>query len=236
MVLKVLAEHGASMGVSQIAQATGLGKSTAHRLLASLARAEFVRVEPQSRQYSLGGGLLQLTANWLSGFGIRTVALPHLRKLRRATRETVSLNVREGNFRIAIERLDTSHEVRFVVEIGRAIPLHVGATGKAILAFLTESERKEALEHTGTNQDELACLHEELARIRRVGAAISTGERVKGTRSISAPVFGSEGAVIASISILSLESRLNESDVEKFRHLVIDTANNISKELGFSGH
>lgn len=236
MVLKVLAESGASMGVSQIAQATGLGKTTAHRLLASLTRADFVRVEPKSRQYSLGGGLLQLTANWLSGFGIRTVALPHLRALRQQTSETVSLNIRDGDTRVAIERLDTSHEVRFVVELGRAIPLHVGATGKAILAFLPESEMHEALESAGTDIGDLSRLHDELAKIRRAGAAISTGERVPGTRSISAPVFGSEGTVIASISILSLESRLDETDITKFQRMVIETAKNVSGDLGFAGH
>lgn len=235
MVLKVLAEGGASMGVSQIAQATGLGKSTAHRLLASLARADFVRVEPKSRQYSLGGGLLQLTANWLGGFGIRTVALPHLRALRQKTRETVSLNIRDGDCRVAIERLDTAHEVRFVVDLGRPVPLHVGATGKAILAFLPESEVNEALASAGVDGAACIRIREDLQKIRRVGAAISTGERVPGTRSISSPVFDSEAAVIASVSILSLESRLNEPDVANFQRMVVETAKNISSDLGFPG-
>jgi DNA-binding IclR family transcriptional regulator len=112
----------------------------------------------------------------------------------------------------------------------------VGATGKAILAFLPESEMHEALESAGTDIGDLSRLHDELAKIRRAGAAISTGERVPGTRSISAPVFGSEGTVIASISILSLESRLDETDITKFQRMVIETAKNVSGDLGFAGH
>ena len=105
-VLQVLAEGGWAMGMSEIARATGLGKSTTHRLLASLTRAGFVRVEPIPRQYSLGRGLLQLTTTWLQGVEIRSVAVPHLRSLRHETRETVSLNVRDGDNRVAVERLE----------------------------------------------------------------------------------------------------------------------------------
>lgn len=233
-VLQVLAAGGWAMGVSEIAQATGLGKSTAHRLLASLTRAEFVRLEPRTRRYSLGHGLMQLTTTWLQGVEIRTAAIPHLRSLRQKTGETVSLNVRDGDSRVAVERLDTSHEIRFVAELGQALPLHIGASGKAILANLPETELHDVLERTVIAKTAERSLRTELAGIRRRGVACTSGERLPGTRSIAAPVFGADGAVVASVSILSIQSRLQGVDEAPFRKLARAAAANISSDLGWS--
>lgn len=234
-VLKVLSQGGWGMGVSEIAQSVGLGKSTTHRLLASLIQAEFVRMEPKSHCYTLGAGLLQLTAAWFSEIKVRAVALPHLRALRGTTKETVSLNVREGDFRIAIERLDTSHEVRFVVDLGRPLPLHIGAAGKAILAFLPEPEIHDILDAAGLTQPKTKRVLRELSEIRQAGTAYSRGERVPGSRSVSAPIFSPEGAAVASVSILSLEFRLDEINVAEFRSLAKETAINISTDFGWTG-
>jgi IclR family transcriptional regulator, KDG regulon repressor len=233
-VLKVLAQGGWGMGVSEIAQTAGLGKSTTHRLLSSLIEAEFVRMEPNSHRYTLGSGLLQLTATWFSDIKVRTVALPHLRTLRNTTKETVSLNIRDGDSRVAIERLDTSHEVRFVVDLGRPLPLHIGAAGKAILAFLPEAEISAILKTAGLDQPATNRTLREMKKIRQAGTAYSCGERVVGSRSVSAPIFSPEGAAIASVSILSLESRLDEMNLAEYRKLAGDTAKNISADFGWS--
>lgn len=233
-VLKVLSQGGWGMGVSEIAQTAGLGKSTTHRLLSSLIEAEFVRMEPKSHRYTLGSGLLQLTTTWFSEMKVRTVALPHLRTLRNTTKETVSLNIRDGDSRVAIERLDTSHEVRFVVDLGRPLPLHVGAAGKAILAFLPKSEVSAILETADLDQLTTNRTLKELKKIRQAGTAYSCGERVPGSRSVSAPVFSPEGAAIASVSILSLESRLDEMNLAAYRKLAGNTAKDISADFGWS--
>jgi DNA-binding IclR family transcriptional regulator len=234
-VLKVLAQGGWGMGVSEIARTVGLGKSTTHRLLSSLMQAEFVRMEPKSHRYTLGAGLLQLTAAWFSEIKVRAVALPHLRSLRATTEETVSLSVRDGNSRVAIERLDTSHEVRFVVDLGRPLPLHIGAAGKAILAFLPAPEIHEILQTADLDRPTTKRVLKELKDVRRAGTAYSCGERVAGSRSVSAPIFSSEGATIASVSILSMDSRLDEMNVPEFRSLAREAAKNISTDFGWSG-
>ena len=97
-VLSVLSGHR-QMGLTEISREVLLGKSTTHRLLASLIHAGLVRTDARSRQYALGYGLLQLTADWLNGLEIRTAALPHLRALRHETGETVSLSVRDADTR-----------------------------------------------------------------------------------------------------------------------------------------
>ena len=232
-VLKSLSNSGKLMGVTEIANKVNLGKSTVHRILMSLLKATLVRVDSTSHKYTLGYGLLQLTDGLLRGSEISITALPHLQYLRQETGETVSLNVREGNHRVVTERLDTSHEIRYVAEIGRPLPLHVGAGGKAILAFMEEAEILSVLEIVEMSEKQFQCLNKELKDIRIIGSAYTLGERLPGAGSISAPIFTHHGMAIASVNVLCLESRLKSKTVRDFRQLVQATAMDISQELGW---
>lgn len=232
-ILRVLSKTREGAGVSEIAKQVQLGKSTTHRLLNTLCEENLVRVDSLIGRYGLSYGLLQLTAEWLGRIDIRSTALPHLQGLQQLCGETVSLNVRDGSQRVAIERLETSHELRFVVDLGRPLPLHIGAGGKAILAFLPGDEVQRIMVQAGLGTRHRQRLRRELAEIHRLGAAHSVGERVPGAGSVSAPVFDHEGRVVGSVSILSLESRLSKRVVEKLRAELKRTCAAISAELGW---
>ena len=234
-VLQVLAEDGRGVGVSEIARRVRLGKSTTHRLLTSLCKAQLVRVEPQTRLYSLGFRLLHWTAAWLDRLDVRTKALPYLRQLREKCQETISLNLRDGHHRVAVERLETSHEVRFIVDLGRPLPLHVGAGGKAILAFLPDEEVGQILASTKVDPRSRRRILRDLAEIRRTGSAVTIGERIPGSGAVSAPVFNHEGRAVGSVSILSLAVRLPADVRESYRPLAVQAAKAISRELGWGG-
>jgi DNA-binding IclR family transcriptional regulator len=232
-ILKALSGGDGRMGLTEIARSVGLGKSTTHRILSSLCSGGLARVDPKTRQYSLGYGLLQMTASWLNGVEVRTAAIPFLRLLRQQTGETVSLNVRDADVRVTIERFDTSHEVRYVADLGRPLPLHVGAGGKAILAFAPEAEIRRILALADLGERKSQRLVEELREIRRVGWAVSIGERVPGACAVSAPVFNHQGTAVASVSILCLESTLREKAASNFGRLVRENAMSVSHELGW---
>jgi len=233
-ILRVLSEGG-PMGLTDVARQVGLGMSTTHRILASLCGVELARGDTNTRQYSLGYGLLQLTTNWLNGFEVRTAAIPVLRMLRQSTGETVCLNVRDADQRIPVERLDTSREIRYVVDLGRPQPLHAGAGGKAILAFLPDAEIHQLIDATSMSRSKAKRLMAELENIRQAGSSVTKGEQVAGACSISAPVFNHEGVVTASISILCLESTLRAKTEKDFRREVRDAAEIVSRDLGWSG-
>jgi DNA-binding IclR family transcriptional regulator len=181
----------------------------------------------------LGYGLLQLTAGLLRGSEVSIVALTHLRDLRHVTGETVSLNVRDHDHRAVVERLDTLHEIRYVAEIGRPLPLYIGAGGKAILAFMDESEVRRIQVLAKMNTEQIRQLDKELADIRANGTAYTLGERFPGAGAISAPVFNHDGEVIASVNVLCLESRLDSKTVGEFRRHVQHAGVQISRELGW---
>ena len=232
-VLTALSEGGKLMGVTEVANKVNLGKSTVHRILVSLMQATLVRIDSTSRQYSLGYGLLQLTDGLLRGSEVSITALPYLRSLRQETGETVSLNIRDNGHRVVVERLDTSHEIRYVAEIGRPLPLHVGAGGKAILAFMDETEVLSTPGVAEMNKKQIQRLTKELKEIRAAGSAYTLGERLPGAGSISAPLFNHDGMAIASVNVLCLESRLKTKTVRDFRRLVQATGMDVSQELGW---
>jgi DNA-binding IclR family transcriptional regulator len=233
-VVEALAQAGRPLGVTELARSVGLQKSTTHRLLTALTRVELTRGDVHTHRYTLGFRLLRWTTAWLDRLDVRTRALPHLRRLREKCQETVSLNLRDGHGRVAVERLETSHELRFVVDLGHPAPLHVGAGGKAILAFLPERETREVLDAAGVRGRARGLLLRDLADVRRVGSAVTRGERLAGSGAVSAPVFDHEARAIGSVSILSLAVRMPEDVVRSHRELVRETAEAVSRELGSS--
>jgi DNA-binding IclR family transcriptional regulator len=234
-ILRFLSAQPGMVGVSEIARNVGLGKSTVHRLLATLCQTGFVRADVQRGQYAIGFGLLRLTADWLNGIEIRTAALPELRKLRRQTGETVSLNMRDADMLVPIERLDTQQAIRYVVELGKPQSLHLGAGGKAILAFMPETEIDDLLASVDLGPDRTKTLRDALAQIRKDGSAVTRGEVVPGACAISAPVFNRDGTVVGSLSVLCLESTLDENTAMTFGRALRESAAEVSTVLGWSG-
>jgi len=134
-----------------------------------------------------------------------------------------------------VERLEASEEVRFVADLGKPLPLCVGAGGKAILAYLPGAEIDGVLKAARLPARKVAALRRALAEIRRSGCAVSFGERVPGSGSVSAPVFNHEGRVIGSVSILTVAVRLSPDTVRAYRELVRQAAEAVSRELGWPG-
>jgi len=123
-----------------------------------------------------------------------------------------------------------------VIELGRPLPMHVGAAGKAILAFLPEDEIAGIVARAELSSPMEKKLMKDLADVRRLGVSDTCGERVAGSRSISAPIFNHEGAAIASVSVLTLQSRMQRREGNNCRRLVKITASEISSEMGFADY
>jgi len=111
------------MTLTDLVQATGLARATAHRLAAALEVHGFVGRD--------GGGRFQLGPR-LSQPGLPTVARPALEALRDATGESVQLYVRRGDQRLCVEALESPHGLRTIVPVGAVLPLEVGSAGKVL--------------------------------------------------------------------------------------------------------
>jgi IclR family transcriptional regulator, acetate operon repressor len=223
-----------------ISQRLGLHKSTAHRLLSLLKKKGLVVVDPTTQLYSLGPALVDLAWIVLRQQDLRNVCRPYLEQLRQATNETVSLNIRMGNTRVCIEELQSDQEIKYSQAHGLTAPLHVGAPGKALLAFLPDAELDHVLAtltftpltpETITDQD---ALRVELAKTRARGYAVSVGERSPWAAAVAAPIRDRSGQTVAAVSVLGPSQRLTSRVLKELGIQVIKVAKEISAALGYS--
>lgn len=234
-VLGVLAEAGGPMGVTEIARRVRLPKSVVHYHVSALVRNRYAEARPD-RRYGLGHAALRLGRSGYANLELRARALPFLRSLHHDTWETVTVSVLAGRERVPVDQLVSPQEVKLAVELGRPFPLHAGASGRAILAFLPEAARDSLLHEplerltaeTVVDPDRLLLL---LAATREAGVAVSRGERQEGAASVAAPVFDHDG-VTGAMTVCGPLFRFDERAVQRYGQLVRAAADELSRELG----
>lgn len=227
-----------TLGSREIAHRLNIPVSTAYRFVRTLRQMGLLEQDPVTRKYQLGLRLLTLEAPILRNLDVRRIALPYMETLAEHCQETVQLTLRRGFQRVCIEVLDSPHMVRVAAARGDSLPLHSGALGKAILAFLGKGEIDRYLAtahlqrftpHTITDPSHL---RKELARIRTRGYAVSMQEVVIGAGGVAAPLFDGTGHVIASLGLSGLVHRLTAVKIEGIVPEVLHHAEKISAELG----
>ena len=192
----------------------GLHKATVIRLLASLMDAGLVERDERDR-YLLGPAVLRLAARQLAGHR-RLVGFLRdaLERIRAATGETVTVHVRVATDRVCVDELESPQAIAYRAGVGQRAPMHIGSAGKVLLAFLPDGERLALLRQlrlvriTERSITSLDRLEAELAQVRRLGYAFSSGERVIGASAVSVPVLDAEDHVVAAVSVLAPAPRL----------------------------
>jgi len=242
-IITHLTTDRAPQGVTEISKKLGLSKSGTYRILSSLKRAQWVVQDPTTKKYNLGRGALELGLSMVSQLDIRNISLPYLNELSKITHEASMLSARVGLERIYIEQIQSSHEVRQIVEMGRRFPLWSGAPGKAMLAYMEENEIEQVINNLRQSGVSVLAsgqvidtdkLREELAEIRKQGFAVSVGERLAGVAAVAAPVFGRDRRFIGAISAGGPLSRFNVDLASSYGPLVSQVARKISLQLGDS--
>lgn len=230
------------LGVAEIAQRIGLNRTTVHRLVGTLEATGMLRRDPASQKYTLSARVLQLADIFLQQSDLRSVALPAMTALRDATNETVALHIREGDARIVMTQVGANRDVRHMYRnIGQPIPLHLGAPGKVMLAFAAPAEiagyleRGNLISTTPHSVTDPATLREQLASTAQQGYAISWEERTLGVVSLAAPIFDATGAAVASVNVSGPSQRIRKQDVRAIVPLVVNTAQEISRGIGYLG-
>jgi IclR family acetate operon transcriptional repressor len=237
-VLDVFTRGELRLGVSDIARATGLSTSTAHRVLASLCTHGLVtKVGPN---YALGPRILQLAAAARDTGNLTAVARPVMTRLRDATGETVGLHVIKGSGRFVIDQVESTQPLRRTyTEWGQSIPLYQGAPSRILLAFADDPTIASVLSGplesiTSRTVVDRENLVREIDLVRRNGYTFSFEERVAGIRSVAVPLRDYTGAVIAAMSVTGPAIRVTEDWMYRTLPTILQAAADISTELGFS--
>lgn len=209
-LLLAVSESGArefhGVPLKDLAAATDLDKATAHRLLRSLARYDFVQ-QDEGGGYALGNAARALAhAATQSNLLIQRM-MPAMRAVHAATDETINLAERHQRSSVTVYEIPSPQQVRYTTRIGAASPLHLGASSRATLAFSPAALQDEILagvlvaQTLGSITDP-ATLKRTLSEIRRTGHAMSLGERVTGTNAIAVPLLNAQHEAVGSLAIL----------------------------------
>jgi DNA-binding IclR family transcriptional regulator len=204
--------------LAEVTVATGISRTTAHRLLRSLERHAFL-TRDRDAGYRLGPHLGRLARETDGPWPWQLLAHGPLARLADATGESAQLYVREGDARICVEAVESSNELRTSVPVGARLPLTAGSAGKVFLTWMAAADRErlvaQAVPLTRTTPTGKA-LAAELAAIRDRGWASSAGEREEGVGSISVPILGDEDRPLAVVSISGPVSRVGGTDPAPF--------------------
>lgn len=240
-VLETLVNSASAQGVSDLARAVNLDKSSVYRLLLMLSSAGYVTQDSESKKYRPTSKLISLGATVLARIDLREVARPFLTQLVRSTGFTAHLGAlteerwQEVVFLDQAER--SSVAILVNMSVGRVAPSYCTALGKAILAFLPESHISDADEplarQTANTLGSIRELRLNLEGVRAMGYAVDDEEYRAGLRCIAAPIRNHVGSVVAAIGISAASSMFRPEATEGLAGLVVRMADGVSRSLGY---
>ena len=215
---------------TEVVDATGYSRSTAHRLLQALEAYDLLG-DTGSRGYHLGSRLLRLANTAMRELPIRDLAHPALEDLSRVTGESAQLYVRSMNSRVCIDIAESSNELRTIVSVGAELPLTKGSAAKVFLAYALPADRARLTD--GLDSHDRDRLLQQAATAKRRGWSDSSGERETGVASVSAPILDPYDALLAVVSVSGPATRLGRIAAKRYAAAVTHTAREIESALGF---
>jgi DNA-binding IclR family transcriptional regulator len=235
-VLELLANSPNGLTLAEVGRKLRIPKSSAHCILLTFLRQDYVTRSERTRRYVLGQKVFSLASHALAGQEVREAAMPHLRQLMLTTNLTVHMGVLDGTDAILVAKVDPPGVTGLATWLGRRMEVHCTGVGKALIAYLPQSELEQFVRsrtfprHNENTIVSSRRLLQELDKVRSAGHATDDEEDEVGYRCIGVPVFQKDH-VVAAISVAgSVLQVTNENTKELLRHLT-RTADLIQKSL-----
>ncbi|MDB5795456.1 MAG: IclR family transcriptional regulator [Noviherbaspirillum sp.] len=211
-VLEAFRDGDALLSLAQLAERTGLYKSTILRLLLTLERLGYIG-RTAAGDYHIGPAPLRLGRLYQSTVRPEGVITPALQNLVNKTGESASFHVRLNDRRLCLYRIDSPQIVRDHYMPGDELPLDRGAGGVILTAFSEPFDPAYAKERENL-------------------AVISRGSLNADMAGVAAPVFDAEGKIVGALTLSGPATRFGDEAAERFRTLLIDTARQVTTALG----
>lgn len=212
-IVDFLSKNRGPQSLKDICQSLELSTTIAHRLLTTLKNSNMVFQDHRSKLYSLGWVFLEYTNKLMAEVPISPIIEPWLLKLRDLTNETVGFYIPTGTTRICLLEAESKQQIRRTVGTGNKLPIHLGAGGKVILAFMREEEKEAILRMLSMDNNEM---HDDLKLIANNGYCISEEETFTSVAALAAPVFDMHEHVIGALSISGPLMRWNRNSMQPY--------------------
>ncbi|RMF36921.1 MAG: IclR family transcriptional regulator [Alphaproteobacteria bacterium] len=206
-ILEEVARAGSPVTPTALAEATGLHRTTTHRLLATAEQEGFLQRHVDGRSYAPGRRLRQLAGNTLSSQRIRTERLAIMEALAEEVGETCNLAAPGSHGMIYLDRVETHWPLRIQLPIGTQVPFHCTASGKMYLSALRADRLDRLLARLALDRQtprtitDRRALRAELARTRARGYSTDDEEFMEGMAAVAVAVRDSEGRLLSTLSI-----------------------------------
>lgn len=239
-ILCFIAEHGHNWRIREISNALGISKSTVHRVCKILAEEGILEFDLRGKEYHWGSKLMYIAQHVYQNNQIRQLAPPFLRQIVAQGTETAILGLydpRMGQY-LFVEQTPSPQPILYKPPMGVPLPIHAGAGGKAIMAFLPEGEIEKVMASGLSKITDRTIAHpprlkKDLAEIKRNGYAFSYGEVTPEAVGIGSPIFNGNRGVIGSLVVTLPAYRFREDLADRIIQLVKDASEKLSRLMGF---
>ncbi len=240
-ILKLFAVDD-ELALHQISEKTGIGKSSALRLMYTLHQEGFIAFNETNKRYSLGLTVFELGMKKFEGTDVRKLALPRLQKMADETGLICYLAIRSQNVLAMLEKVFPASVpmwAQLMAQPGGTVPLYSTGIGRLFLAHMSDEELRDYFDKveikrltpdTITDPDKLMELVE---RARKDGVSFNHGENEPYISAICAPIFDHTGAMAAGISICGMKDIVFGKERGKYREMLLDAAHHVSGQLGY---
>jgi DNA-binding IclR family transcriptional regulator len=231
-LLLQLREASGPMSLSEISRTVGLHKVTTLRLLITLEKFQFVERNREEKTFKIGRNAFYVGNGFLRE-GTRQKILEAMKKLVRNCRHTVTLSILDGTSVLFIERLDGIERVKVTVDIGSRVPAYSSATGRALLAGLTDKQIAERFKgiRLGRFADQtpatLSRLLADVAKVRARGFAVNDQQSTPGLMAIAVPVKNQAGEHVAALGMAFPAGFLKKDEQKGLTTILFDCAKEI---------
>lgn len=236
-LLEHVAQAPEGVRLSDLARAVGLAPSTTHRLLTTLEQRGFAQCDPVSMRWHVGRQAFAVGMAYTRWQHFIAAAMPYLRQLRDATRETANLGVLENGEVTTVAQVESREIIRAIAQRGGRAPVMNSAMGKAIVATWPDAAIRDlVLTHglrpfTPRSLRDMAGVEAEIARIRRDGFACDDEEFAQGMRCVAAVILSPSGEPMGAISVSALAERLPPRDVPAMGQKLRQVAERLGQTL-----
>ncbi|CEI80482.1 Transcriptional regulator KdgR [Oceanobacillus oncorhynchi] len=242
IILEKLSKNPKGMGITELANQLDIAKSTTHRLLTTLMNKGFVIQDEETKNYTLGMKIIELSSLMLEDMNIRSIAKKDLEELGQKINEVVHLCIHENGEVVYIDKFESDQTIRMHSKIGNRGMMHSTGVGKVILSGMTDEQVRNIITAKGmpakthrTITDE-EILIKRLNKIRELGYEIDDIENEDGIRCVAAPIYDYRGKMIAAFSVSGPENRMRLERIKsELVDLVLETSKNISWKMGYTG-
>ncbi len=239
-MLEFLISGGKPQNVTEISRALKIPKSSVFGILHTLRERGYIEKLDDDR-YNLTMKLFGLGASMMAGLDLRQQVAPLLRKLAAETNITAHLAVLATDEAVYIDRAETAGAIRLTTFVGCRRPLHSTGIGKALLAWLPESEVDRIIASRGLTAftprtlSSPVALKAELVQVRANGYGVSMEENEAGVCGIGAPIFDHTGQVAAAVNLGCTILQIKKKDLPILGECAARAATEMSRRLGYSG-